>query len=76
ARLQSCRNYCEKFAGFTGCGKSRIEFFLSGFIFLLGVCMCLRGSCGDAADRVAFVDVIRLVPASRFKPTGFQPVVF
>ncbi|MHB1743173.1 MAG: hypothetical protein ACYCPO_14225 [Acidobacteriaceae bacterium] len=62
--------------GYTGCGKIRIEFFLSGFIFSFGVCRCLRGSCGDALDRVTFVDVNRLVPASRFKLTAFQAVSF
>ncbi|MHB1744129.1 MAG: hypothetical protein ACYCRE_05080, partial [Acidobacteriaceae bacterium] len=36
--------------------KLALNFFLAGLFSHLGVCRCLRGSCGDALDRAAFVD--------------------
>ena len=40
--------------------KLALNFSLAVLFSRWGVCMCWRGSCGDAVDRVAFVDVIRL----------------
>ena len=40
--------------------KLVLNFSLAVLFSCFGVCMCLRGSCGDAADRVASIDVIRL----------------